>query len=188
MKEYSAKLKKEINTFAFDLNIYCKGLLEGNTFAFPDELKDVEKHVKKYASLNPTEPNNSDFNFRAYIFDNQLRLLFAMESNSGKIPQEISRMLHKSKSDADYAYGSGEKYDSVFFTDASAKFCNDFNSRYGFIPVENFILPIYLCFWNNELRYSQHVSPWQFAFILSKYKRYNLVNWEHTVKFFDFNL
>lgn len=187
MEKYRSILKKEMDTLAYDLSFYCKSTLKENPYPFPDELTDIEKSFKKYASMNPPEPLETSCQFRAYIFDNQLNMLFAMETNSGQIPQKIGRMLHKTKSFANYAYGSGEKFDSVFFTRDASRFCKEFNQSYGFIPVENYILPMYLWFDTNEICRSEYVSPYQLAFILLKFKKYNLVNWENITNSFDFS-
>ncbi len=177
---YDLPLKRELDTFQYDVATYCSCMKSVLGNVFPNYLSSLKDEIWKYASqkklVRPTKYSN---NIRIYIFDQRLRIPLVIEDTRGDVANYCWKLAKKCRTLDDYVYGDGEKFD--IFTlhgKRDTPLVKQFNKRYGFIPIEELALPSLVIFYKSKLDERLALSPWLVSFLLMKYQKENLVNWD----------
>ena len=176
---YNLPLKRELDTFQYDVATYCDCMKKVLGSVFPDYLRDFKKEVWKYASQKKLVcPGSFNNNVRIYIFDPRLRIPLIIEDTTGDIANYCSKLAKNCRGLDDYVYGDGERFDSVSLSgERNDQFIKHFNKVYGFMPFEEFAMPALAIFHKSELEERRMLSTWLVSFLLMKYYNENLVNW-----------
>lgn len=184
MPSYEIPLKQEIPCLEYDIACYCKLLLSNFPCKLPKYLESYGKclryHAKRQKSLKPSSfPDN----FRVYIIDYRLNVLFAAFDPDGKIATCFSQYPLRSKMPEDYYYGDGEFIGGCLIPgepyDPSMR---DFSLKYGFLPIEELAMACTLVFVDDHIDDHRPLSQFQTQVLMHRYRTKNLVDWKAITK------
>ena len=183
VSKYYVPLKQPFRTLPYDIAAHCDALLTAYQFTFPPYLRDLSDRMHTYASqVEQVKPKRFPKGYRLYVIDQRLRTsLILHDANGGKVTQFCYEFARYQRPLDEYIFGDGEKLEKAFRYDLFAMkydsvLVDQFISSYGFIPFDEFAMPMLLVFDGPKLDDRRILSSWQALMLLEKYREQNLVD------------
>ena len=185
MSSYEVPLKQDLPCLKYDVSCYCELLLSVLPCSLPDYLSTFEKCLRRLARQKKSlKPTSFPTEYRVYIIDYRLNILFASLDPDGRIATSFSKYPCNSKTMEDYYYGDGEfiggsmlpgdPYDNTSMI--------NFSSKYGFLPVEELSMASALVFVGDHIDERRCLSQFQTQVLMQRYRSKNFVDWKEIVK------
>ena len=177
-KIFGVPLKNDANLpcLKYDIALYCQVIEEVLPNKAPAYLKNYAKQIrtlsKKVGLYRPAEFPDCT---RTYIFDSRLRTLFAMLDTT-KVTTAVMYMYgQEAFQPSDYVFGDAPPPCGIIDEGENLElFVKDFQ----FIPNDFFAFN-HLAFFDQDRFISMtHLSTYQTAILLDRYRRQNLVNFK----------
>ena len=170
------KAGTRLSCLKYDIALYCQTIEEVLTVVAPEYLKSYTKQIrtlsKKTASYRPTEFPDCT---RTYIFDCRLRTLFAMLDVTKLTTSVMYSYGQEAFEPSDYVFGDAPPPCGIIDEGESLElFVKDFQ----FIPNDFFAFNHLAFFYQDRFISMTHLSTYQTAILLDRYKRQNLVDFK----------
>lgn len=185
MLPYEIPTKEPLPCLEYDIACYCKLLLSTFPCKLPNYLESYEKCLKHNAKrLKQSKPSSFPNEFRIYLVDYRLNILFAALDPDGKIATGFSKYSCQSSIPEDYYYGNGEFIGGSLLPGEpyDAFSMSGFSSKYDFLPIEELSMASSLIFVGEHLDDRRPLSQFQTQVLMHRYRTKNLINWNAIVK------
>lgn len=184
IKNYYLPLKTDLPSLHYDIALYCDCILSMHKIPLPKYLKNLSSYMTSYAKqIDEVKPNKFPKGYRIYVIDNRLNVLFIGLDVSGKMADFFSKYAKYCRELEAYCYGDGEIFDAVSIPsmEYNVRIIEAFNRNYGFTPFEELALPSVLIYEDDELVDRLLISQFQASFLIMKFKKRNIINWERRI-------
>lgn len=189
MNKTNIPLKQEIPYLKYDFSRYCQQLKE---WLIVDELPDyleqfhqtLNYNLEQTANSKPEEPPTE---FRVYIIDSRLNILFANSDATRKISLFYYDYVKHYRNIQDYCFGNGRSGTiPVSAIESDAEELTKFKNAYGYLPLEE-LCTSFLVIFDVDKNGDDHINikfltTYQVQLLIEKFRSKNFIDWKKILK------
>ncbi|RKJ33394.1 hypothetical protein D7X33_39155 [Butyricicoccus sp. 1XD8-22] len=184
-------LKQPLPCLHYDFATYCSCLKQIIPAPLPEYLLDLSDVLEDYSKqIKRCRPKSFPKEYRIYLIDYRLNILFAALDSTGNMANSFSRFGKEAYRITDCYYGDGELIGDfhAYKEDGEVKFSYNssemlsFVVKYGFLPIEELAAPTAMIFAGEDLLECRSLSQYQLCLLLEQFRSKNLLDWKQLIK------